>query len=159
MFHTVVWAADGSPRDDHALCQVRELCERHDSSLLLVHVVRKIGGGYVPAPDLCPYEDRMIAKLKAQTRSLRRHGIDASLHVIRGATGSPARHIAATARTVNADLVIVSTVGCSPLRAALLGGVTPRLLAVAPCPVLVLTPPRPADAPTVGGERRPVAHA
>jgi nucleotide-binding universal stress UspA family protein len=141
MFDTVVWATDGSPCADNALSQVRELCERYSSSLLLVHIVQKIGGGYVPAPDARPDEDRVIAKLKAQTHSLRRHGVDASLHVVRGATGSPATHIAAAARAVDADLVIVGTLGCSPLRAALLGGVTLRLLAAATCPVLVLPPP------------------
>jgi nucleotide-binding universal stress UspA family protein len=159
MFDTVVWATDGSRRADRALSQVRELCERYGGSLLLVHVVQKLGAGYLPAPDARPDEDRVIAKLKAQTRSLRRHGIDASLHVVRGATGSPATHIAAAARAVDADLVIAGTLGCSPLRAALLGGVALGLLATATCPVLVLPPPTRTGPPTTGGERRPVAHA
>ena len=157
MFDTVVLATDGSPWADRALGQAREVCERSGGSLRLVHVVEKIGGGYLPAPDACADEERVIAKLKAQTRALRRHGVDASLHVIRGATGSPAGHIAALAQAVDADLLVAGTRGCSPVRSALLGGVASRLLAVASCPVLVVPAPRIAG-PVTASERRPVVH-
>lgn len=149
MFDTILLATDGSPAADGALRCVRALCERHGSRLCIVHVVRRLGARYLPAAQ--PYEDRVIAKLKAQTRALRRHGINASLHVIRDAPGSPARHIADTARLVDADLLIVTGRGRSPLRGAVSGSVTQRLLAIAPCPVLVI----PAERRT--GGRRGVA--
>lgn len=141
IFDTVVWAADGRPHSDLALGYVREMCERHGSSLRIVHVARPLEGGA---------GERRIAKLKAMTSSLRRHGVNASLHVVRGAIGSPAHHIAEVARMCDADLVLVTTRGRSPLQGAVAGSVAQRLLHEAPCPVLVLTAP-PASAPAAIG--------
>jgi nucleotide-binding universal stress UspA family protein len=130
MFGTIVWAVDGSARSDAAYGDVRDVCERHGSSLRIVHVARPLAGG----------GEGQIAKLKAMTSALRRHGVDASLHVVRGAIGSPAPHIAEVARMAGAGLVIVASRGRPPLIGALAGTVTQRLLAEAPCPVLVLPP-------------------
>ena len=151
MFNTILWATDGSPCSDDALGTVRQLCERYASSLRIVHVVQQLGGAHITGPDLIPNEDRVIAKLKAQTSALRRHEIDASLHVIRGAFGSPAGHIADTARAVDADLIVVGVRGRSALESVLLGSVTLRLLTIARCPVLVV----PASA---AGTRRTATH-
>jgi nucleotide-binding universal stress UspA family protein len=130
MFGTIVWANDGSSRSDAAYGRVRDLCERHGSSLRIVHVARPLAAG----------RDHQIAKLKALTLALRRHGVNASLHVVRGAIGSPAPHIAEVARMAGAGLVIVTSRGRSPLTGAIAGSVTQRLLGGAPCPVLILTP-------------------
>ena len=138
MFDTILWASDGSARAGRALGRVRELCEQDGSSLWIVHVAVGLGGGRFPAPDMGSREDRLIAKLKAETRSLRRHGVDAHLHVVRGAAGEPAGHILEVARAIDADLIITTTRGHAPLRAAIGGSVTQRLMAAAPCPVLVL---------------------
>jgi nucleotide-binding universal stress UspA family protein len=138
MFNTILWATDGSPCSDDALGTVRRLCERYGSSLRIVHVVQQFGGEHFTGPDLIPDEDRVIAKLKAQTSALRRHGIDASLHVIRGAVGSPAGHIVDMVRMVAADLIVVGVRGRSALESVLLGSVTLRLLTIAQCPVLVV---------------------
>ena len=132
MFGTIVWATDGSARSDAAYGYVRDACERYGSSLRIVHVARPLAAGS---------GDREIAKLKAMTSSLRRHGVSASLHVVRGAIGSPAPHIAEVARMADAGLVIVTSRGRSPLLGAVAGSVTQRLLAEAPCPVLILPPP------------------
>jgi nucleotide-binding universal stress UspA family protein len=126
---TVVWATDGSVASLAGSRFVREFGERHARTLRIVHV----------APAVCTQADeRRIAKVKALTRSLRRHGIDASLHVVRGALGSPAPHIAEVARRSRAGLLIVGTRGRSPVISAVAGSVAQRLLAEAPCPVLVL---------------------
>ena len=148
MFNTILWATDGSSCSDDALGIVRGLCERSGSTLRVVHVVQQLGGEHFLIPD----EDRVIAKLKAQTSALRRHGIDASLHVIRGAVGSPAGHIADTARAVDADLIVVGVRGRSALASVLLGSVTLRLLTIARCPVLVIRHGKEA----VAGETGPV---
>jgi nucleotide-binding universal stress UspA family protein len=151
MFDTILWATDGSPCCDHALGAVRGLCEHYGSSLWVVHVVQKLGGEHLPGPTVIPDEGRVIAKLKAQTSSLRRHEINASLHVIRGALGQPAYHIVDIAHAVNADLIVVGVRGRSPLESMRLGSVTQRLLAIAPCPVLVM----PASVPA---SRRSASH-
>jgi nucleotide-binding universal stress UspA family protein len=135
MFSTIVWATDGSVASRAGSRFIRDTCDRHASKLLIVHV----------APFVCMEADeRCIAKLKALTSSLRRCGVDASLHVVRGAVGSPASHIAQVARMAEADLLIVTTRGRSPLAEAICGSVVQRLLVQAPCPVLVL--PASADA-------------
>ena len=138
MFNTILWATDGSSCSDDALGTVRQLCERYGSSLRIVHVVQQLGGEHFNGPDVIPDEGRVIAKLKAQTSGLRRHEIDASLHVIRGAVGQPAGHIAEMARVVDADLIVVGAHGRSALASLLLGSVTLRLLTIAQCPVLVV---------------------
>ena len=128
---TVVWATDGSRASLAAGRVVRGVCEPDDSALYVVHI----------APALATRaHERRIAALRAATSSLRRHGINASLHVVRGAIGPPARHIADVARMVDADLLIVTTRGRSPLAGAVAGSVSQRLLACAPCPVLVVPP-------------------
>ncbi len=129
MFSTVVWATDGSRASLADAHLVRETCERYASRLRIVHV----------APALpTAADERRIAALKALSSSLRRHGVDASLHVVRGAIGSPAPHIAEVARMSHAGLLIVGTRGRSPVVSAVAGSVAQRLLAQAPCPVLVV---------------------
>ena len=141
MFSSIVWATDGSAASLAGTRFVRETCGHHSSRLRIVHV----------APALCTAADaRRIARLKALTSSSRRHGIDASLHVVRGAIGSPAPHIAEVARMSQAGLVIVGTRGRSPVISAVAGSVAQRLLAEAPCPLLVLPVP-----PAAAGVRRP----
>jgi len=129
MFSTVVWATDGSAASLAGSHFVRDTCLRYASRLGIVHV----------APALCTAADeRRIAALKALSSSLRRHGVDASLHVVRGAIGSPAPRIAEVARMSQAGLLIVGTRGRSPVVSAVAGSVAQRLLALAPCPVLAL---------------------
>ena len=145
LFSTIVWATDGSAASLAGSRFVRDACEQHDSRLRIVHV----------APTLCTRADeRRIASLKALTSSLRRHGIDASLHVVRGAIGSPAPHIADVARLSQAAVLIVGTRGRSPAISAVAGSVAQRLVAEAPCPVLVLAAFAPA-----GGRRAAVTPA
>jgi hypothetical protein len=99
MFSTIVWATDGSGASLAGSRFVRDACERFGSRLRIVQI----------APALCTGADeRRIARLKSLTASLRRHGIHASLHVVRGALGSPAPHIAEMARMSHAGLLITS---------------------------------------------------
>jgi nucleotide-binding universal stress UspA family protein len=145
MFDTIVWASDGSVRDDRSLSLVRDLCARYAASLRIVHVVERLPGKALPGVDVHACEDRRVAKLKARTSALRRHGISASLHVVRGSLGQTADHIAEIAAAGDAQLIIAGARGRSAWEGAMLGSVTQRLLAVAPCPVLVI-PCRPTDA-------------
>jgi len=137
---TIVWATDGSPLSLGGSGFVREVCERYDSALRIVHVARHLS---------TQADERRIAQLKALSASMRRHGVAASLHVVRGAIGSPAPHIAKVARMMEADVVVVTTRGRAPLTSALAGSTTLALIAEAPCPVLVLPA---AHAVAFGGE-------
>lgn len=144
MFDEIVWASDGSVHDERSLPVVREICECCSSSLRIVHVVERLPAASCPGFDLHACEDQTVAKLKARTSALRRHGIAASLHVVRGSLGQTADHIAEIAAAGEAQLIIAGTRGRSAWEGAMLGSVTQRLLAVAPCPVLVI-PCTPVD--------------
>lgn len=149
MFDTILWARDGSPYDDAAVTAVIELCERYGSAVRIVHVVH-------PSHSLAEDEDsqRVVDKLKAQTRALRRRGVNASLHVIRGAVGSPIRHIMHTAAAIAPDLFVVTTHGRHPQSAPAPATVTEQLLAAGICPVFVVGSSARASARArVSGER------
>lgn len=156
MFDTIVWASDGSVRDDRSLPVVREICECYSSSLRIVHVVERLPAASCPGLDVHACEDRTVDKLKARCSALRRHGISASLHVVRGSLGQTADHIAEIAAAGDAQLIIAGARGRSAWAGAMLGSVTQRLLAVAPCPVLVIPcssvarrPPATATQPSI----------
>jgi nucleotide-binding universal stress UspA family protein len=138
MFDTIIWASDGSVRDDRSLPVVRDLCRRYSSSLRIIHVVERVPAATCAGLDVHGDEERTVAKLKARSTALRRHGISASLHVVRGSLGQTADHIAEIAQAGNAQLIVAGAPGRSAWEGAMLGSVTQRLLAVAPCPVLVI---------------------
>ncbi|MGA9856402.1 MAG: universal stress protein [Solirubrobacteraceae bacterium] len=133
MFDTILWANDGSRRADEALSPVRELCERYRSALRIVHVASSGQSAQERAAT-----ERVIDKLKAQTTAMRRQGLNASLHVIRGATGSPAPHLLRTAHDITPDLMIVSHREGAPRAGGLSDSVAHQLLASGACPVLVV---------------------
>ncbi|HEY3765556.1 MAG TPA: universal stress protein [Gaiellales bacterium] len=58
------------------------------------------------------------------------------------AAGGPAHDIAGAAREIGAELIVVGTRGMGPIAGLLLGGVTQRLLHIAPCPVLSVPQPQ-----------------
>lgn len=133
MFHTIVWATDGRERDGGQEQYVRTLAEGDGRELRIVHVVRS--PAQLPPPDADGGEERLLARLRAQTRGLRREGVNASLHVIRGVVGSVAPVIAQLAESVGADLLVVGSRRSSE---AASGATLRPLLEAAPCPVLVL---------------------
>lgn len=131
MFDTILWACDGSRRDDEAISHVRDLCDRHGSLLRIVHVA-----GPDDSPQGGPAAQRVIDTLKARSTALRDQGVRASLHVIRGATGSPAWHILQTMAAVAPDLLVVTAPGRRSTPSP--STVTTQLVAAACCPVLVI---------------------
>jgi nucleotide-binding universal stress UspA family protein len=150
MFETIVWASDGSAGADRALAHVEHVAAMFGSSLRVVHIARRPSTAGVRV--VCEDEDEVLAKLRRQTAALRERGIDAALHVIRGAPGPAAQPIADTARAVDADLVIVGTRGRSPVATALMGSVALGLMHVAGCPVLAIPPaPEPVRVHTQAG--------
>jgi nucleotide-binding universal stress UspA family protein len=53
-------------------------------------------------------------------------------------TGSPAGEIVSMAKTLPADLIVISTHGRTGLKHAIMGSVAERVVQTAPCPVLVV---------------------
>jgi nucleotide-binding universal stress UspA family protein len=157
MFDAIVWASDGSLRDDRSLPVARDLCTRYGASLRIVHVVERIPAASWPGLDVHARQERVVAKLKARTSALRRHGINASLHIVRGSLGQTADHIAEVAEAGDAQLIVAGARGRSAWEGAMLGSVTQRLLAVAPCPVLVIPGTPSSRGPPAAAAQPPVS--
>jgi nucleotide-binding universal stress UspA family protein len=63
-------------------------------------------------------------------------------------TGTPFREITETARSLGADMIVLTTHGYTGLMHGLLGSTAERIVRYADCPVLVVREPRPG-----GGKR------
>ena len=129
MFGTVAWATDGSDACGAQLGRVTRLAGAAGATLWVIHAVTTVGGG----------GEAVVDRLKEHVRELRRAGSTGSLYVVRGVGVPVAEAIAAAARALEADLLVIGAGG------ATVAGV----LAAAPCPVLVLTGAQ-VDAGTCG---------
>jgi nucleotide-binding universal stress UspA family protein len=138
MFSTIVWATDGSENADRALPYVISLSKDHPATLTVVHVVEKYATHSAAGLSVYADEDQVEQKLTQMVAKLSDEGLDATLKIVSHVGPQPAHEIARIAREVNADLIVVGTRGHTPIGGLLLGGVTMRLLHVAPCPVLAV---------------------
>ena len=138
MFHTVIWATDGSDAADAALPLVKELAGAADRLIVCHHDELLAGraGGLPIALD----EDDLLSKIKGQAGALRAEGLAAEVKFVKGLSGRTAHVIADVAREEKADLIVVGTRGLGPLIGLMLGSVTQRLLHLAPCPILAVPP-------------------
>ncbi len=155
MFETIVWATDGSEAADHALPYVQGLAEVHGAVVLVVHSREMLVGRAAGYPVLAD-EEELVEKIRGQVDALHGAGVDARLRVVAGAASGAARMIADVAREAGADTIVVGTRGRGPIAGLLLGSVTHRLLQIAPCPVLAVSPPQEA---AHAAERESVAAA
>lgn len=136
MFNKIIWATDGSEHADRALELARSLVSENGGSLLALHSVEYVvaKGG---ATELADVEERK-EKIRQQVADLEAAGIRAEFRAVEGGTTGAAHTVARVAGEENADLIVAGTRGHTPLAGLLLGSVTQRLLAIAPCPVLVV---------------------
>lgn len=131
---SIVCGLDGSAGCVEVSRIATTLAERLSAGVELVHVLDggPRGGGAAPVADL---------RLRARAML---DGLSDSSETIVGTQlvelGDPARRIAAIAESERAGLIVVGTRGNAPVSDALLGSVSSRLAADAPCPVLILSP-------------------
>ena len=137
MFKTIIWATDGSEAADRALPTALDLTAEAHGKLLVVHADAHLGGRAGGIPVIANEED-IRSELVSKVNDLVESGIDATFRVVHGTNKDPADLIAAVAREVDADLIVVGTRGHGRVAGMLLGSVTQRLLHVAPCPVLAV---------------------
>jgi nucleotide-binding universal stress UspA family protein len=147
MYKNVIWATDGSEAADRALAHATALVAESGGKLSVVCCVEYTlpgkGGGSFP---LHANEDEVQAKIERQVAELASNGTGATLQKTRSQVGNAAHAIAELAARDHADVIVVGTRGQTPLKGLLLGGVTQRLLHIAPCPVLAVPPGHnPAD--------------
>ena len=137
-FATIAVAYDGTPEAKAALARARELAEASRAALRLLTVVAPpvaLPGvaGYVPVNP--PDPDEVIAEGVAAAGTA--VPVDA-----RRLDGVPAKALAAQVGEDGVDLLVAGSRGYGPVARLLLGSVSSRLLAAAPCPVLVVPRPR-----------------
>lgn len=135
----ILVAYDGSKQSDTALGRSVELALKTDSSLFIVSVV----------PDLCITElndnecirlyrilmeesKKLMSKIK---QDLKRTALKVETKV---KFGSPAEKILSTAKKEKADMIVIGSRGRHDNGRFLLGGVSSKIIAYAPCEVLVV---------------------
>jgi nucleotide-binding universal stress UspA family protein len=139
MFEKIVWATDGSPAADTALPTVQGLAAREGTKLYVLHCIDVFVGPRSAGLPVNADAEELQAKVKAQAETLAQGGADAELRVVESpGHGGPARAIADVAGELGADLIVVGTRGHTALAGLMVGGVTQRLLHLAPCPVLAV---------------------
>ncbi|MEX2614485.1 MAG: universal stress protein [Alphaproteobacteria bacterium] len=139
MFKKILLAYDGSPEYRAALRQGAELAQFCGADVHLLAIITSstaipIAGDVNPA-DLVTEEQREIhAFLQDGVERLRKRGINAE-----GRLGfrDPVDEIAATAREINADLIVVGHRRLMTIERWWRKSTSKNLLAVAPCSVLV----------------------
>ena len=139
MFKTILLAYDGSPEYRAALRQGAELAQFCGADVHLLAVVTQssampIAGGVDPS-ELVTEEQREIhAFLQDGVDRLRKRGINAQ-----GRIGyrDPVDEIAATAREIGADLIVVGHRRRNTIERWWRKSTSKNLLAVSPCGVLV----------------------
>jgi nucleotide-binding universal stress UspA family protein len=143
MYRKVMWATDGSDAADRALVHAKALANADAAPLLVVYcqefMLASKGGGNYPVH---VNEDEVWAKIERQVAELSSDSTPATLERTRSQAGGAAHAIAEIARREQVDVIVVGTRGHTALAGLLLGGVTQRLLHIAPCPVLAVPPSR-----------------
>ena len=131
---------DFSDCSKKALQYAIPLAKQHGAAITLLYVVpTNYAVGEYGGIDYASLEAQMRASGETQLNRLAAeavHGEIASDTLIR--TGSPATEIIEVAKSLPADVIVISTHGRTGLRHVLLGSVAERVVRHAPCPVLVV---------------------
>ncbi len=139
MYKKVMWATDGSDAADRAMVHAKTLAEEGGAPITVVYIEEFTlpgkGGGSLP---IHANEPDVQAKIERQVAELSIDGAPAAFEMTTSRVGGAAHAIAEIAARDHADVIVVGTRGRTPLAGLLLGGVTQRLLHIAPCPVLAV---------------------
>jgi nucleotide-binding universal stress UspA family protein len=152
MSRAIVCGLDGSPHSQATLRVAAKLSERLGRRLVLAHIAEV---AHVPYAAAYPFagvagpmavEHEIDAEEHAGERLLK-NAADA-LGLVdferRVEVGDPAERLADVADEEDAELIVVGSRGRGAFKAAVLGSVSSRLVAVARCPVLIV-PTAPED--------------
>lgn len=132
---TVVVPTDFSEPSFEAVLLATKMVERSDGlHVINVQVPAPIaeGGAWTDLAD----QDLIAGTCKALGEQLGKHGVDGATIEVR--IGSPGVEIAAYAREIKADLIVIPSHGRTGLKHLLLGSVAECVARYAPCPVLIL---------------------
>jgi nucleotide-binding universal stress UspA family protein len=145
--NTIIAATDGSSAARAAVDRAVTEAAARGARLELVSAWSVLAGTEFGAPAVLSEDvmfanrDAMSAELDAAAAVARAAGVDVTLRLV---DGEPAAEICRAATETRADLVIMGSRGHGRLASAVLGSVASRVIAHAPCPVMVV-PARVAD--------------
>ena len=126
MFKTILLAYDGSEHAKRAAGVAKAEAEAHGARLIVVHA-------YEPVPD---YLGEPFFEEALRRRLERAEGV---LEEARALTGVPKEDaLLLAARAEKADLIVMGTRGLGALGSLFLGSQSQRVVAEAPCPVLLV---------------------
>lgn len=148
-FTHVLVAVDGSDHAAHAAEMATDIATRYDAEITLLHVMRPKPLTVSVPPELEEYE--RLEHLHITSASVLRA---AGHHILTGAartctrggtkprevvrTGDPAKVIAAQAKELGADLVVMGSRGLSDAKGMLLGSVSHKVISACDSPVLIV---------------------
>ncbi len=136
MFDRIVLAVDGSEPSRRAQESAATLAGLAGSEILVLHVreldpMGRAGPISLERPsEAADLVTRVVAELKTR-------GINARGQAFAALGGHVASHIIDTAKSENADLIVLGTRGHSEFAALLIGSVAHKVIQHAHCPVLV----------------------
>ena len=138
MFKNILVAFDGSEYSNKALTYAKDLCEKYNATLWLVHV-------FPHTSDLLGYTDyeKLFSKRKGEGQAI----LDSALENLDRPSfevreelqeGPEAEAILKVAATIQSDIIVMGSRGLGAVRGLLLGSVSRKVLHYAACPVMVV---------------------
>ena len=137
---TILVPLDFSATSAKALAYAIRMADQFGSKIILLNVIEPIA-----TPDLAYHplmldsaESRAAAQKAVEAAARKAHLPDSMLKRITIRHGTPFAEIADAARTLRADLIIITTHGYTGLKHVFMGSTAERVVRHAPCPVLVV---------------------
>ncbi|MCP4329031.1 MAG: universal stress protein [Alphaproteobacteria bacterium] len=147
MFRKILVGVDGSDSALKAVSIAAGLSKDHDAELVLVHVVQLSAIAdqvlKISATEHLKENPKSIMEKLSQTvlDQARNQALEAGAQEGKMTTlttdGDQARQLIQTAKRQKADLIVLGTRGRGRLEGLLLGSVSQKVIALAPCPCLV----------------------
>lgn len=147
MFQKILVGVDGSESASRAVALAAELCRVHDAGLVLVHVVQlsAIADEVLKISATAHLKENPKGVLERLSQEVldraRKQAVDAGVSEDRITTvtrdGNQARQLLRVTKQQKADLIVMGTRGRGRVEGLLLGSVSQKIAALAPCPCLI----------------------
>lgn len=139
MFHTILVAVDGSPITGRVLAAAADMARQYESELHCIYVIETgwSEGDITRELVIRELEEESGTLLKGFERELQRMGVRSTLHLKRG---HPGEVILSVADEIDADLVVIGSVGKSQISRMLSGSVSTFVVTHSPVATLVIKP-------------------
>lgn len=144
-FKKIMSPTDFSKPSEIALQSAIELAGHFSSELLLVHVLAPLSAAPTMTGHSAISFSEIMNEMRTSTENLLNHMVEnkipASIHAQpRMLEGLAAEEIARCAKEENVDLIVISSHGKSGLKRLMFGSVTDKVMRIAGCPVLIISP-------------------